>query len=463
MKTNLPRDVVPFADVAVESFSPVTNSPKSDEPVTTVEPAFKTTRGRFRTNNNSHTNDLKSASGHAWITAAYFLANAIAGPIWSKLSAIWGRKVILFTAVALYFCFSIVCALSQSMQMLIIGRSLQGAAGGALLQVVYATISDIFSMRVRTFYLSLLQIMWAIAGGIGPVVGGFFAELWIGLNFGGDLDPWGSPLVICLLVASVFIAPVFVMCEKKARSPLVPLDIFGTVSNVMAFVIGFAHDWAVFSTEFYLPLYFQAVKNASPRESGLRIIPITCTQAVVGMGAGLIVHKSGRYLELIWIGVALLALGNGLHINLNVASTLSAIVAFQLVAATGAGLLFQPPLVALQALVPPHMTASTTSALGLIGNLSTSMAIVMGHVIFSHGMDAQRNNLLDHGLFENLADSFSGSSAAASVGLISTIPDPELQVIVQGAFADSLRGAGIEQDFYRASDGPRELVNIVGG
>lgn len=183
--------------------------------------------------------------------------------------------------------------------MLIIGRSLQGAAGGALLQVVYATISDIFSMRVRTFYLSLLQMMWAIAGGLGPFVGGVFAEyiswrwvfwinlpiafvifllLWaflnvhnpktkivpglqavdwygicsmlavmvtllLGLNFGGDLVPWSSPLVICLLVASVLITPVFVLCERKARSPLVPLDIFGTVSNVMALVIGFGHDW----------------------------------------------------------------------------------------------------------------------------------------------------------------------------------------------------------------------------
>lgn len=76
-------------------------------------------------------------------------------------------------------------------------------------------------------------------------------------------------------------------------------------------------------------------------------------------------------------------------------------------------------------------------------NLSTSIAIVVGHVIFSHGMDAQRSNLLEHGLSENLADSFAGSSAAANVGLISTISDPQLQTTVQGAFADSLRGVWI--------------------
>lgn len=244
-------------------------------------------------------NEFKSASGYAWISAAYLLANAVAAPIWSKLSDIWGRKVILLTAVALYFSFSIICAVSQSMQMLIIGRSFQGAAGGGLIQIVYATISDIFSMRERTFYLGLLQIMWATAGGLGPLIGGMFVEyvswrwvfwinlpisfivfcvLWafldvhnpktkmipglqavdwygsfslltfmvtllLGLNFGGNVFSWSSPLVICLLVFGLLMTAVFVLCERKARFPLVPLDLFRTVSNVGALVIGFTHDW----------------------------------------------------------------------------------------------------------------------------------------------------------------------------------------------------------------------------
>lgn len=253
-------------------------------------------------------NEFKSASGYAWISAAYLLANAVAAPIWSKLSDIWGRKVILLTAVALYFSFSIICAVSQSMQMLIIGRSFQGAAGGGLIQIVYATISDIFSMRERTFYLGLLQIMWATAGGLGPLIGGMFVEyvswrwvfwinlpisfivfcvLWafldvhnpktkmipglqavdwygsfslltfmvtllLGLNFGGNVFSWSSPLVICLLVFGLLMTAVFVLCERKARFPLVPLDLFQTVSNIGALVIGFTHDW-VSATRILVP------------------------------------------------------------------------------------------------------------------------------------------------------------------------------------------------------------------
>lgn len=53
----------------------------------------------------------------------------------------------LLAAVAMYFAMSIVCALSASMRMLIVGRALQGTAGGGLIQLVTITISDLFSMR----------------------------------------------------------------------------------------------------------------------------------------------------------------------------------------------------------------------------------------------------------------------------------------------------------------------------
>ena len=91
--------------------------------------------------------DLDSASGYSWVGGAYLLAQATAAPIWAKLSDIWGRKPILMTVVAMYFASSIVCAMAKSMEMLIIGRAFQGTAGGGLIQLVYITISDLFSMR----------------------------------------------------------------------------------------------------------------------------------------------------------------------------------------------------------------------------------------------------------------------------------------------------------------------------
>lgn len=185
------------------------------------------------------------------------------------------------------------------MRVLIAGRALQGTAGGGLVQLVYITISDLFSMRSRTMYLGLLQLMWAIAGGVGPIVGGALTEyiswrwvFWInlpvagttflllmflqvhnpktafmdgikavdwfgsltllglmsmlllGLNYGGATFPWNSSTVICLLVFGVVMSVFFVFSEKKlARHPLMPLGIFRSRSNVGTLVVGFMHDF----------------------------------------------------------------------------------------------------------------------------------------------------------------------------------------------------------------------------
>lgn len=117
------------------------------------------------------TASLKSASGYTWLGGAYLLANAVAGPLWTKGSDIWGRKPALLGAVALFAGASLIAALSTSMRMLIAARALQGIAGGGLFQLVTVTISDLFSIRERALYFGLMGGVWAIAGSTGPLIG----------------------------------------------------------------------------------------------------------------------------------------------------------------------------------------------------------------------------------------------------------------------------------------------------
>jgi len=121
--------------------------------------------------------DLHSAAGYTWIGGAYLLANAAFGPIWAKLSDIFGRKPIFLAAVAIFMASSIVCALAKNMEMLIVGRAIQGGAGGGLTMMVNIAISDLFSQRQRSLWLGLCEGVWAIAGGLGPILGGVFTQL----------------------------------------------------------------------------------------------------------------------------------------------------------------------------------------------------------------------------------------------------------------------------------------------
>ncbi|KAI1258825.1 major facilitator superfamily domain-containing protein [Xylariaceae sp. FL1019] len=120
--------------------------------------------------------ELHSATGYVWIGGAYLLADAATGPIWSKFSDIWGRKPIFLLDIAIFAGASIFAALSRSIAELIAARALQGAAGGGLIILSTTIISDIFSVRERSFYLGLTGFVWAIAGSAGPLVGGAFTQ-----------------------------------------------------------------------------------------------------------------------------------------------------------------------------------------------------------------------------------------------------------------------------------------------
>ncbi len=200
---------------------------------------------------------------------------------------------------------------------------------------------------------------------------------------------------------------------------------------------------AQIAPEYYLPLYFQSVKQASPLYSGLFILPITLTQALAGISTGVIIHRTGRYCELIWVGMTLLTIGLGLLVYINAESAIGEIISFELITGIGAGLLFQPPLIAVQASTEQDDIATATATFSFVRNLSTAMSVVIGGVVFQNGMDLRVPGLRAAGLPRNITDSLSGGAAATNVMIIGTIIDPRQALAVKEAFAWSMRNIWI--------------------
>ncbi|KAL3440930.1 MFS drug transporter [Aspergillus insuetus] len=458
---------------------------------------------------------LHSASGYTWIGSAYLLATAAAGPIWARISDIFGRKPALLASVTGFAAASILAALSTSMRMLIAARALQGASGGGLIQMVYITISDLFSVRRRALWFGLLGLMWAVAGSTGPLVGGALTErvswrwcFWInlpvcgvallllltcldvhnprtklrdgvvaidwlgtlaivcltlflllGMEFGGTVFPWLSPKVICLIVFGVVMIGVFIFTEKKvAQYPLIPMSLFQSGATNAAFILAFTHGMVSFGTEYYLPLYFQSVKQASPLRSGLFILPMMVTEAATDTLTGILIHRIGRYREITWVGTFLMALGTGLYINLDRETSLGTIISFQIVGGIGTAMLFQTPVLAIQNSVSRAAdTASATATLGLARNIATSFSIVLGGVVFSDGMDRRRPILAAAGLDQGMLDRLAGDSAAANVDVVRVLDDEAQKIAVRDAFAWSVRNMFI---FYTAVAGVAVLAGV---
>jgi hypothetical protein len=163
----------------------------------------------------------------------------------------------------------------------------------------------------------------------------------------------------------------------------------------------------------------------------------------MGITAGVFIHRTGRYLELIYFGLFLLALGNGLYITFSPSTSIGLIIWLELIASIGAGVLFEPPLIAMQALVSQDDIATTTATLSFFRFLATSCSIVIGGVVFQNGMQLQVPKLNLAGVAPDIVERLSGGDAAANVMLVGSITDLAQRNAVKSAFAWSLRNLWI--------------------
>ncbi|KAG9242521.1 MFS multidrug transporter-like protein [Calycina marina] len=435
-----------------------------------------------------------SNAGYTWIGSAYLLANAASTPSWGKLSDIWGRKPMLLCASMIFFVGSVLAGTSVSIGMLIVARAIQGTGGGGLIILVNICISDLFSMRNRGQYYGMIGMVWALASALGPILGGLFTEkvswrwcfyinlpitgtvtlllffflqldtpktpVWdglkavdwagsllvvggtlmvlLGLEFGGVSFPWKSATVICLIVCGAAVMGLFILNEGKfARYPIMPIRLFSDVTSCAAYGVCFCHGFVFIGGTYYLPLYFQAIIGAPPLLSGVYFLPFAITLSLVSGATGIFIKKTGNYLPPIWFGLIVMTLGTGLFIDLPLERIWSKIIIYQIIAGIGVGPNFQSPLIALQSSISPRDIATATATFGFVRNLSSSISVVIGGVVFQNQMNKKKATLTA-GLGPTLASELSGASAGSSVDIVEALP-PAQRAIARAAFNESLR------------------------
>lgn len=438
--------------------------------------------------------EFQSIAGYTWVGSAFLLANAASIPSWGKVSDIFGRKPMLLAANIVFMVGSLVAALSYSIGMLIAARAVQGLGAGGLIILVNICIGDLFSLKVRGAFYGLIGGVWAVASAIGPIIGGaltqkvtwrwcfyinlpldglafgillFFLDIktprtklidglkaidWVGsllvvaatllflfgLQYGGVTYPWNSAIVVCLLVFGVLTFILFGLYEWRIPTyPVMPLGLFSKGTNVATLFVVFIHGVVFISGSYYLPLYFQASRDATPILSGVYLLPTCLALAVGALSTGFIVAKTGQFLPIIWAGLFLMTLGFGLFINLEADASWAKIIIYQLIAGLGIGPLFQAPLIALQAHINPRDIATGTATLGFVRQLATTTGVVIGQVLFQNQM-AGREQELVAAAGPQLGETLAAGAAGAVTQLIAALPDAARST-VQYIVADSLQ------------------------
>ena len=415
--------------------------------------------------------DLNGNDLYTWVVTIYLLTATISGPIYGKLSDLFGRRPIIIFAVSLFLIASVRSGLSQTMWQLILFRGLQGLGGGAIFPVALAVVADLYTPAERGKYLGFFGAVFGLSSLIGPAIGGFITDnfgwhwiffinvpiglvslvvLWrllpairrpdaarnidyvgaavfalaislflIGLTnkgAGNGTAAWTDLAVGGLIVAGLAVGAVFLWIESRVPEPIVPLSLFRnrsfTISVTSMFLVGFGFLGAIV----FLPRWFQTVAGASATESGYNILPLLGGLIFSAILSGQIVARTGRYKALMFGSLILLAVGLFLMTQLRVDTNRQLMWLWMFITGVGIGPSFAVFTLVVQNAVSPDRIGVATSSLTFFQQIGGTVGLTISSTLLATRLVAEiPTQLVAAGVPQPVIDQFAKSGNTRSL------------------------------------------------
>ena len=424
--------------------------------------------------------DLQGLEAYAWVFSGFLLAEIATIPLWGRLADMFGRKKIFLAGMTIFLVGSALCGMSQTMTELVIFRAIQGIGAGCILPVAQTISADLYTMEQRARVSAVYSAVFALASVLGPFLGGFltdqlswrwvfFVNLPIGivaialvatvmiepliarhkhqldwpgvftllgwssllvyaLETGGREHPWGSFEVVGAFGASVMLFVIFIVIERRAAEPLIPLDLFKIPGLRAASVITMFLGMSMFGVLSFMPLYGRTVLGESATGAGRILIPMMLSMMVGSAGGARLVLKLG-FRAIVTTGAALVVLGTFLLTRLTAQSGQLELSGYLIVLGLGMGLVFMSTSLAAQNSVGLRQMGVATGLVNFTRQLGGAIGVAVA------------TSVMLTALTSRLSSALGGVNVDASAVLTPSSGASKVPPALQGAVSDAFAGA----------------------
>ena len=381
--------------------------------------------------------ELGGLDYYNWVITASMLVSAMVVPIIGKLSDMYGRKGFYLAGLLIFMSGTAFAGIALNFWMLVAARAVQGLGMGILMPLSQIIIGDIVPARQRGKYQGLMGTAFAVSSVAGPLIGGsvtdafgwrylFYLALPLGVlafvfilrfmrldftarhakvdiagistlipamllgllatTWAGSEFSWTSPVILGMFAISIAFLVAFVMIERRAEEPLVPLGMLRNPIVALSIISSFFISVAMFGAVIYIPVYAQGVMGASATISGMIMMPHVLVMMGTGIITGFLVARVGKYKPFLIAGTLVLLAGNVMLAFVGPQNTPWYLTAAMLIVGLGLGLTVQLFTLVVQNAVPQSDLGVATAALQFTRNVGATLGTAVLGTVMSAAM-----------------------------------------------------------------------------
>jgi EmrB/QacA subfamily drug resistance transporter len=432
--------------------------------------------------------DLGGMTQFPWLFSVYLLAQAVSVPVYAKLADTVGRKPVILVGIGLFLVGSVLCGFAWSMGSLIVMRALQGLGAGAVLPLTTTIAGDIYTVAERAKTQGYIASVWAVSSVVGPTLGGVFSQfaswrwiffvnipfcllaaamLWrtydesverrrhridyagavtltvaltlliLAVLEGGQAWAWGSWQSIGSFAVGAALLVAFVLIERRAAEPIVPLEVFSRRLIVATSAISVGIGAILVGLTSYVPTFLERSTGVTPIVAGLAVAALTVGWPISAAQSGRLYLRIG-FRPTALIGLLVAGAGTVALWWSSSSPTVWATAVSCFVVGLGLGLVATPTLIAAQASVPWSERAVVTGTNMFMRSAGSAVGVaifgaIANAVIAGRGGDASPTAVQ------------AGSTAVFLAVLVSAVV-----TILAGLLMPAVRAEGLERDAAQA-------------